>query len=227
MIPNGVGDLHRSSTDAHLKQYQLTRGRYVIQVSRLVPEKRQLDLITAFQSAKLSDWKLVLVGGSQGAEDYAAAVQRAVAGDRSIVCTGALPAPAAHGLLSDAGLFVLPSSHEGLPIALLEAIGHGVPSLASDIPGNREIGLDADSYFMLGDTDNLSARLKLLAGSPEARSAAVRNYPRICSRFDWNQIAQATIAVMEAASRRGRSAGAGKAAVAPESDEASSASIAP
>ena len=227
LIPNGVGDLHRSSTDAHLKQYQLTRGRYVIQVSRLVPEKRQLDLITAFQSAKLSDWKLVLVGGSQGAEDYAAAVQRAVAGDRSIVCTGALPAPAAHGLLSDAGLFVLPSSHEGLPIALLEAIGHGVPSLASDIPGNREIGLDADSYFMLGDTDNLSARLKLLAGSPEARSAAVRNYPRICSRFDWNQIAQATIAVMEAASRRGRSAGAGKAAVAPESDEASSASIAP
>src|SRR5262249_12550010 len=96
------------------------------------------------------------------------------------------------------------SSHEGLPIALLEAIAHGVPSLASDIPGNREIGLDDENYFAVGDTSALALRLKELANSSAARAAAVRRYPEICSRFDWNQIALSTITVMQQASGSSR-----------------------
>lgn len=204
-IPNGVASRPASVGRVLLERYGLTPHRYVIQVSRLVPEKRQLDLINGFRSAGLVDWKLVLVGGSQGSDHYAAAVTEAAACDPRIICTGLLEASATHELLRHAGVFVLPSSHEGLPIALLEALAYGVPSLASDIPGNREIGLDAESYFALGDAQGLSDRLRFLAASPEVRAAAVRRYPEICRRFDWNQIAQATITVMMAAARRSRS----------------------
>ena len=203
-IPNGVAEQPASVGHALLDRYHLTPGRYVIQVSRLVPEKRQLDLIRGFRAAQLTDWKLVLVGGSQGADQYAATVTTTAALDQRIVCTGALEACEAHELLRHAGMFVLPSSHEGLPIALLEALAYGVPALASDIPANREIGLDADSYFVLGDAQGLAGRLRLLAASAEARAATVRRYPEICRRFDWNQIAQATIAIMLGVAGRGQ-----------------------
>jgi glycosyltransferase involved in cell wall biosynthesis len=40
--------------------------------------------------------------------------------------------------LTNALVFVLPSSLEGSPMALLEAYGHGLCCLASDIPPHRE-----------------------------------------------------------------------------------------
>jgi glycosyltransferase involved in cell wall biosynthesis len=199
-IPNGVGVIKGGAMPNLLGKYRLTRGKYVIQVARLVPEKRQHDLIAAFRALKLPHWKLVLVGGSQGEDDYAASIQQAAAGDDAIVCTGTLEVAETHELLADAGVFVLPSSHEGLPIALLEALSCGVPALASDIPGNRELGLDDDSYFAVGDTAALSSRLKTLVTSAKARAAAARCYPEICRRFDWDNIAVSTIAVLQKAS---------------------------
>ncbi|MGA2365707.1 MAG: glycosyltransferase family 4 protein [Steroidobacteraceae bacterium] len=201
-IPNGVTHPNGITGDRLVRKYGLTPRRYVIQVSRLVPEKRQLDLISAFAAAKLPDWKLLLVGGSQGETPYAASIRQAAAGNETIVCTGPLAASDVYELLSDAGIFVLPSSHEGLPIALLEAIGLGVPSLASDIPGNREIGLDAQSYFTVGDTNTLAAKLRDLASAPDARRAAAVRYAEICSRYDWTEIARATLALMQSTARR-------------------------
>ncbi|HEX4052488.1 MAG TPA: glycosyltransferase family 4 protein [Steroidobacteraceae bacterium] len=196
-IPNGVGGRAEQAGGELLSEYRLTKGKYVIQVSRLVPEKRQLDLIQAFQAAGLAGWKLVLVGGSQGEDRYAARMREAAALDDRIICTGALQPASAHKLVADAGLFVLPSSHEGLPIALLEALAYTVPSLASDIPGNREIGLDPDSYFPLGDVEALAARLRTLAASSAERDRLVCRYADICRHYDWDQIAQQTCSLMQ------------------------------
>ena len=42
---------------------------------------------------------------------------------------------------------------------MLEALSYGLPVLASDIPPNREIGLNAESYYAVGNVDDLTARL--------------------------------------------------------------------
>jgi len=198
VIPNGAAD-PPPTTGALLASYGLTRHRYVIQVSRVVPEKRQLDLIHAFRRAALPGWKLVLVGGAQarGDHEFSDTVQRYADADPSVVCTGLLPREATQDLLRHAAIFVLPSSHEGLPIALLEAMKCGVPSIASDIPGNREIGLDASSYFPLGDIDALAAMLQRYAaeGVTIRRELGPR-YRELVKRYDWNVIARATMQVM-------------------------------
>lgn len=197
LIPNGVGDL-RVRQCGMLDKYGLTPQRYIIQVSRLVPEKRQLDLIAAFNDAQLPGWKLLLVGGAQGSQHYADLVRKQYKANEAIICTGFLPPPEVYELLSCAGLFALPSSHEGLPIALLEAMKMGIPVLASNIAANLEVGLDEGSYFPLGDTKVLSARLRKLAAATCAeRKAIAQRLQLSCERYDWDLIAKATLQIME------------------------------
>ena len=197
-IPNGVADLQPSQTQSLLDKYGLTRHRYVIQVSRLVPEKRQLDLITAFKAAQLPGWKLLLVGGAQGSQGYADLVREHCGGDAAIVSTGFLAPAEVQELLTHAGIFTLPSSHEGLPISLLEAMRLGTPILASDIPANRETGLDDACYFAVGDTDTLARKLRELAAATLAQRARMAQRLRAtCMRYNWDDIAESTMQVMK------------------------------
>jgi glycosyltransferase involved in cell wall biosynthesis len=210
LIPNGVCDLAVSSSEL-LEKYALTPHRYIIQVSRLVPEKRQLDLIAAFKAAKLPGWKLVFVGGAHGSQHYANLVHQQSAGDESIVHTGFLPPSEVHELLAHAGIFVLPSSHEGLPISLLEAMKLGTPVLASDIPANREAGGVEANYFQVGDVTALaSGILELATLTPEARALVGENLRKACARYDWDLIAGSTLKVLERA--------AGSRAIVPSKD---------
>jgi glycosyltransferase involved in cell wall biosynthesis len=204
LIPNGAGFKESVPSTTMVEKFGLTPGRYVIQVSRLVPEKRPLDLVAAFCIARLPGWKLVLVGGAQGDQTYADEVRLRAAPNPAIVCTGFLPPAQVQELLSNAGMFVLPSSHEGLAIALLEAIQLGVPCLASDIAANREIGLPAESYFPLGNVARLAALLREQAEKTNARPAVAQRYREICARYDWDAIARATLVVMKRAARRPR-----------------------
>src|SRR5688500_8129642 len=70
LIPNGVVFPEMPVTSHALKTFGLDAGRYVLLVSRLVPEKRHKDLIQAFQMAGLPAWKLVLVGSSDHPDAY-------------------------------------------------------------------------------------------------------------------------------------------------------------
>src|SRR3569833_4329088 len=73
LIPYGAVPVKTQSETSELDRLGLQRGKYFLQVSRLVPEKRQLDLIEAYAAAQTPGWKLVLVGN--GAGEYDAAVK--------------------------------------------------------------------------------------------------------------------------------------------------------
>jgi glycosyltransferase involved in cell wall biosynthesis len=198
LIPNGVANLQPAKTQSLLDKYGLARHKYVIQVSRLVPEKRQLDLITAFKGAQLPGWKLLLVGGAQGSQRYADLVREHCGADSAIINTGFLTPLEVQELLTHAGIFALPSSHEGLPISLLEAMRLGTPILASDIPANRETGLDDACYFAVGDTDSLARKLREFAAATLAQRARIAQRLRAtCMRYDWDDIAESTMQVMK------------------------------
>ncbi len=202
LIPNGVGARLPPTGEELVAKLGLDPQRYIIQVSRLVPEKRQLDLVAAFKAAALPGWKLLLVGGAQGSQVYAKRVEEQCAGNPAIIRTGFLPPQKVHELLSQAGIFVLPSSHEGLPISLLEAMKLGTPVLASNIAANLEVGLDDASYFQVGDVETLATRLgELAALSPKQRAAIAERLKSSCEHYDWDGIAASTFKVLERAAR--------------------------
>ncbi len=198
-IPNGVQVDLSAVDNGILETFDLTKGRYVLLVARLVAEKRQTDLIDAFLSADLPDTKLVLVGGGDARSGYAEMLRSRTKANPNIVLTGSQSGAQLAGLFANAGLFVLPSSHEGMPIALLEAMAYGLPVLASDIEANVALELDPSSYFPLGDVSALSRamRVKLLERqeSLPKPTEAQDTGSKIMSRYNWRTICEQTAAL--------------------------------
>lgn len=198
LIPNGIVLPVMPDTVGALAAFGLEPGRYVLLVSRLVPEKRHLDLIAAFQRAGLPGWKLAIVGASDHPDAYVRQVLDGAAATPGVVCTGLQTGLALRELYAHAGIFVLPSSHEGLPIAMLEALSYGLPVIASDIPANLEVGLPAEHYFPLGDVGALASRLKEFAAQTLTVEARESRRAWVSQRFNWRDIAQRTLAVYQA-----------------------------
>lgn len=191
IIPNGVLRNQPCRDTDQIEQFGLHSGRYFLQVGRLVPEKRQLDLIQAYRSVSPREWQLVLVG--RIADDPYSTAVSAAAREAGVVITGFQSGQTLRQLYSHAGAFVLPSSHEGLPIALLEALSYGVPTLASAIPANLDVGLDKASYFPLGDTAALAMKLKQLSAQPWDAPARAERQRWVTERYDWDRIADQTM----------------------------------
>ncbi len=195
LIPNGVTLPEIPATTDALKRFGLQRGKYFLQVSRLVPEKRQLDLIQAFRSAKTPGWKLVLVGGLEPVDGYVRRVRCAAKSDGGIVLTGFQTGIALRELYANAAAFILPSSHEGLPIVLLEALSYGLSVIASDIPANLELGLPRESYFPLGNVSELAEKLKAAAAAVCDEQTRRERRRWVRRRYDWQEIAGKTFQV--------------------------------
>ncbi|MBB3944396.1 glycosyltransferase involved in cell wall biosynthesis [Rhizobium skierniewicense] len=199
-IPNGVKVDTKNLEDGILEEFGLKKGRYVLLVARLVAEKRQLDLIDAFGRTKLKDIKLVLVGGGDADSSYVTELHARAKTNQNVVLTGVQSGKKLASLFANAGLFVLPSSHEGMPIALLEAMAHGLPVLASDIEANLALALEDSCYFPLGDISALSAALQSKIDS--ASTATVRqNGSKVMAKYDWRAIGMRTAEIYRSISK--------------------------
>ncbi len=199
LVPNGVRLPPPVLAHDQLCRMGLEKGRYVIQVSRCVPEKRQHDLIEGFLKANIRGWKLVLVGSTREGDPYGTKLKKMASRSKDIVMAGYRSGEELHQLYSHAGIFVLPSSHEGLPIALLEALSYGLRSIVSDIPSNLEVSLDTSHYFHLGDTEELAEKLIEFAALPLGDVEREQRRQFVREKYDWQPIACQTVKVLRQA----------------------------
>ena len=197
-IPNGVETELPMPGTSYLDSIEVKPKHYILCVGRIVEEKRQLDLISAFGRLNDPVTKLLIVGWADHDGSYLRAVKQAAAATPGVLMTGFQHGEPLAQLYAHAGLFVLPSSHEGMPMALLEALSHGIPCLASDIGANLALDLGAEDYFPLGDVDALADAMKRKVADPDSvrsqeRAAQVRN------SFGWSPIVDRTIEIYESA----------------------------
>ena len=198
VIPNGVHLASGVPGKDTLAAYNLEPSRYILSVGRLVPEKGFDLLVQAFQRLRPQGWKLVIAGAADHESRYSRTLKQSVRGDGSIVLTGHLTEQPLSQLYRNAGLFVLASLYEGLPIALLEAMKSGVSCLASDIEGNRAVHLPDERYFTCGDVSAVEERIKRFISEPFLQEEKDRQIRYVDEHFSWEQIARRTLDVYAA-----------------------------
>ena len=196
IIPNGVEIPEVAKGEAVLEKYGLEKGKYIFTVGRFVPEKGFHDLIEAFNLIDM-DVKLVIAGDADHADEYSYKLKEQAKKNDKIILTGFIKGAPLHELYSYAGLFVLSSYHEGLPIVLLEALSYGLSCIASDIPANRNVDLGGERFFTPGDINLLADKLRFFLAEEftyEDRDAQIK---MVRENYDWAKVADSTFRVYE------------------------------
>lgn len=157
-IPNGIPTPNLSCSDDRLKKWELEKGKYILAVGRITPEKGFDDLIEAFNKANLPDIKLAIAGGVEFEKGYMSKLEK-ISDKNKVAFTGYVYGEDLQQLYNNARLFVLSSHNEGFPLVLLEAMSYGLPVIVSDIPATHLVSLDEKCYFPVGDTDKLADSL--------------------------------------------------------------------
>ena len=187
-IPNGVTPVEKRPPNWILSQ-GIKPGSYILFAARLVEEKGVHFLIETFRKMP-TDMQLVIAGDAAHSEKYKAKLRSLAGDDPRILFTGFLTGEPLEELFSNAYLFCLPSTLEGLPIALLEAMSYGNCCVVSDIPENLEALEDFGFTFRSRDAGDLRRVLTDLLQHPEkvhgiqesARQHALMNY-------SWDKVA--------------------------------------
>jgi glycosyltransferase involved in cell wall biosynthesis len=182
-----------------IREYGIGERDYILFVARLVPEKGCQFLIDAYERLN-PDMKLIIAGGSSLSDDYVEELQKH-ASDK-IIFTGYVYGDTLHELYSNAYCYVHPSTIEGLPVTLLEAVAYGNCVVASDIPANLEVVADAGVIFKSQDVGDLCEALRSVLADPvmagglgeraKARGVEEYNYDRVTERTEklYHEIAE-------------------------------------
>ncbi|MBE9188824.1 glycosyltransferase family 4 protein [Gloeocapsopsis crepidinum LEGE 06123] len=195
-IPNAPAKFPDSDPDfSYGTSLGLEQKRYILFLGRLVPEKRPDLLIKAFQALKPLEWKLVLAGGVSDTNQFVSKLVEIVAKSTDIVFTGELHGSRLAEIVRGAGLFVLPSELEGLPLAMLEAMQEGVPVLASDIPPHQQLLAEGRGMlFQSGNLESFIHSLNWAIHNSQNLKLMVKNAQSyIQAKYNWNYITTETL----------------------------------
>jgi glycosyltransferase involved in cell wall biosynthesis len=192
-IPTGVNITEPLKPDL-IRDYQLIGKDYIFFAARLVKEKGAHFLISAYNEAKQKlkkDIKLVIAGDAPDEKEYKACLKELAGDDRNIIFTGSVSGNLLVELYSNAALFVLPSTIEGMPISLIEAMNLGAPTLSSNIGPNLETSGNGKYgfHFESRNVHDLSEKIIELLGDEEllkSKTDAAQKYVR--DNFTWDHV---------------------------------------
>ena len=185
-IPNGAA-LCEAPPFAEAKKLGLERGGYILTVGRFIMERGFHTLLDAFKEVR-SDHRLVMAGDARFEERYARRL-RAMA-DARVIFPGHVSGQLLNELYAHCAFYVLPSTVEGLPISLLEAMSFGRPVLVSDIPENLEVAEGVALTFRRNDVSDLRRALRGMIGMDAGERGRRGNLSRerVAERYTWDHV---------------------------------------
>ncbi|MGZ8605212.1 MAG: glycosyltransferase family 4 protein [Actinomycetota bacterium] len=169
----------------------LPEGRLVLWTHRLDRQKGFPVAVRAFArlAAELDDVHLVVAGDGRDRDAVGLLSER----DRArVVMLGAVPNDDLPPYHAAADAFVAPATDmESFGIVLVEAMAAGVPLVASDIPGYREVVRDGVDGLLVppNDPNALAAALKRVLLEPDLAASLSRAGRARALEFSWDAVA--------------------------------------
>ncbi|MBQ4133411.1 MAG: glycosyltransferase, partial [Desulfovibrionaceae bacterium] len=164
LIPNGVEIPAQQPEEAEGPPFR------IISMSRFDYQKNSGFLINIAQRlaerGRLADFQFIIAGeGEDRAEVLADAKRSGISGH--LQCPGASPEP--QTFFKGALCYLSSSRWEGMPLAVLEAMAHGLPAVVSDVTGNRDVVRNNETGFIYQEKDAEGAAEALCRLADDAR----------------------------------------------------------
>ncbi len=204
-IPTATHLPESSGNKGVLNKYGLEENGYFLFLGRLAKVKNPDYLISAFIKSGIRNKKLVIAGNNDAVPDYVKSLHELAEGNGDIVFTGAVYGEDKNTLLENCFAFCIPSTSEGLSIALLEAMSFGRICIASDILPNRECLGESGVFCKYEDVDDLAEKLNYV--NVDHASVAWQedyNRKRVSENFTWEAIADKYIAYLNGIINNGK-----------------------
>ncbi len=183
-----VDDKAEAPCEELLKEMKETKGRKILFVGRIAPNKKQEDVIKAFcyyQRYIDPDATLYLVGSYGGFERYYAQLQGFCAelNLKNVVFTGHVTDAQKLSYFQGADLFLCMSEHEGFCVPLLEAMKADIPVLAYDACAVPETLGNDKGLFQRKEYDHIARRMQELIQNQDARKECLAIQKKSLARF--------------------------------------------
>jgi glycosyltransferase involved in cell wall biosynthesis len=194
VIPNGIdlaslADRALSRAQARARLGVPQRSMVVGCAARFDPVKAHALLMEAVGRVLDPDLRLVLVG--TGIEERRLRARAGAEDLRGrVLFAGEIPDAACVFRAFD--LYASTSTKEGLPLAVLEAMALGLPVVATDIAGHRELFADGTSALVAPTAAAIARAIDVLAADGERRRALGADNRARARRFDAASMLEAT-----------------------------------
>ena len=95
-------------------------------------------------------------------------------------------------LYKESSCFVLPTLFEGMPTVVLEAMGHGLPIIVSDVGATAELVDQSNGYLIeKNEVDRLKKAILdfYILSKEEKKTFSKNSYQRVHDNFTWQKVA--------------------------------------
>ncbi|MBX9743540.1 MAG: glycosyltransferase family 4 protein [Chthoniobacterales bacterium] len=159
----------------------------LLMIGRLSVQKNPLLAIQALSLLSDLPWRLQIIGEGPLAEVVHRQVMRLTLQER-VIFSGWLSAEKVKAAMEKSDILLMPSLSEGLPMAGIEALAHGLGIVGSHIGGLKDILIDRENgrFFTLEEgAKGMAAALRPLLEHPNLLKQAQEASRHLAQRFDW------------------------------------------
>ena len=169
-----------------LERFSIKANNYIVFMGRLVQDKNPDCLIRGFINSAHADKQLVICGCAAPGSTFEDELHEMAKECKNVIFTGAIFGDDKDVILRNAWAYCLPSTIEGLPISLLEAMSYGKVCIASDIPANREALGDNGIWVAKEKPEDITKALNnLYTHYDDLKRLGEANLKRVLNDFSW------------------------------------------
>jgi glycosyltransferase involved in cell wall biosynthesis len=195
-IPNGVDpNVFKSGIKSEKGKVEL------LFVGRLVEQKRINLLFQAFKNIIAGgcvDWHCTIVGDGP-LKTSLLMLMAELELERYLSFVGWVKKESMPVCYQGADIFVLPSSEEGMPNVVLEAMASGLPIICADIYGNTELVENGKNGLLFSDEKSLSVNIiRLIRDAGLRQKMGLRSLQKI-EQFQWSAVAKSYVELLSQA----------------------------
>lgn len=112
--------------------------------------------------------------------------------ERNVEFIGRIPRENTSPYYQEAGIFVLPSLNEGMSNAMLEALASGLPLIATDTGGTKELVEEGKNGFIvkMKDSQDLAEKIEILMKDSDLRKRMGEASRKKAESMSWKNVAE-------------------------------------